>query len=169
MHEEELNEETSSRPNKEQLKRDTQALKAIVVQLIGLPASKLEGISLDEITCSAILAAKKMKRTALKRQIKYLTNLMRNENTEIIGRQLYLLAQPKKQQLDNFHKIEKWRDSLLSGDEGLINDLVDRFPSMDRQYIRQLVRNADKEKAQGRPPKAARTLYRFLMDLTDDD
>jgi len=70
MHDDELNNDISERPNKEQLKRETQALKALVLQLIELPLNKLEGVSLDESTHASLLAAKGMERAALKRRVR---------------------------------------------------------------------------------------------------
>jgi ribosome-associated protein len=161
--------EFSLRPNKAELKRQTQALKDLVQQLIALPAARLEGITIDENIRTAVLAAKKMERTALNRQIKYITGLMREQDEAVITRELYLLAQPHKQQVQAFHEVEQWRDALIAGDDGLLNELIERFSTVDRQHLRQLVRNARKEKAlvmtQGKPPRAARLLFTYLTEL----
>jgi len=165
MKDEENKKDLVERPNKERLKREIQAIKKMVMQLIELPAGKLEGISIDESTCTALMAAKNMERTALKRQIKYITGQMKNENVELIGRELYLLAQPHKEEVQSFHETERWRDALIGGDDDLIHELAERFTAADRQRLRQLVRNARKEKEQGRTPKAARLLFRYLKEL----
>jgi len=159
----------AERPNKEQLKREIEELKKLVLQLIALPASKLEGISLGDITRTAVVAARSMERTALKRQIKYIVGQIRADDVALIGRELYLLAQPHKEEVKAFHETEHWRDALIGGDDGLLNELVQRFPLADRQHLRQLVRNARKEREQGKTPKAARLLFRYLSGLIDQE
>ena len=167
------NDQAATRPNKEEQKRLTQALKDLVVQLIALSPARLEGITIAEATRTAVMAARKMERTALNRQIKYIVGLMRNEDAELIGRQLFLLAQPHKQEVQAFHETEQWRDALIAGDDELINTLVDRFDSADRQQLRQLVRQARKERAQdvpaGKSARAARLLFRYLTGLQGRD
>jgi len=165
MHDDEEFSDVSARPNKEQLKRETQALKLMVLQLIELPLSKLEGLSIAESIHSAIVAAKKMERTALKRQIKYIVGLLREVDIEVLGRELYLLAQPHKKDVQAFHELEQWRDALIGGGDAVINQVLERFDTADRQQLRQLVRNARKEKEQNKPPRAARMLFRYLTEL----
>jgi len=165
MTDEATKKELVERPNKEQQKRQTQALKELIVQLIALPVSKLDGLSLEDGIRTAVRAARAMERTALNRQIKYITGLMRNYDVELISRELYLLAQPHKQEVQAFHETEQWRDALLGGDDAVIDTVVERFVAADRQHLRQLVRNARKEQEQGRTPKAARILFRYLTEL----
>jgi ribosome-associated protein len=44
-------------------------------------------------------------------------------------------------------------------------NLLDTCPDVDRQHLRQLVRNAIRERDQEKPPKAARALFRYLREL----
>jgi len=37
----------------------------------------------------------------------------------------------------------------------------------DRQQLRQLVRNANKESQQNKPPKASRLLFKYLKELQE--
>ena len=55
-----------------------------------------------------------------------------------------------------------------------MNDLFDTFPHADRQQIRQLIKNALKEKSQNKPPANSRKLFKALRTVlsandTDDD
>jgi ribosome-associated protein len=43
--------------------------------------------------------------------------------------------------------------------------LLDEQPHADRQQLRQLVRNAQKELQAEKPPKSSRLLYRYLKTL----
>jgi len=140
------------RPNKTALKREMKVLHDLGRELIELPQSKFETIPLSERMHDAITSGKKMKKAALQRQLRFISSIMHEEDVDAIQLQLKLLAQPIQQANDEFHQIENWRDQLLSGDNELIN---------------QLVRNANKESQQNKPPKAARLLFKYLKELQE--
>jgi ribosome-associated protein len=156
----------AQRPNKEQLKRETLALKELVMQLIELPSGQFDALSLDADVREQILAARKMQRGALKRQIKYLVGLLRDTDRAQLERQLFRLTQVKRQQVQGFHEIERWRDELLDGNDKLIDEIVERYAA-ERQHLRQLVRNARRERDASKPPKSARQLFRYLTELKE--
>jgi len=160
-------EPASARPNKEQLKRQTREIKELVVRMIDMPAARLEGVTLAGATRAAIVTAGKMERTALKRQIKYIVGLMRNEDVTLVGQQLRQLSRPHQQAVRAFHQVEQWRDELIAGNDDLIDTLVERFSHADRQQLRQLVRQARKQPALsgGKSGRAARSLFRYLSAM----
>ncbi len=155
------------RPNKTQLKREMKALHDLGKELVELPGSKLEQITLSETMRDAVIAAKKMKKSALQRQLRFISGILREEDTDSIRMQLDRLALPVQQANDAFHQLEDWRDRLIAGDNELTNELVDKFAQADRQHIRQLVRNASKEAQQGKSPKSSRLLFKYLKDLQE--
>ena len=67
-----------------------------------------------------------------------------------------------------FHRLEQWRDQLLAGDNAVLDTLLNEFDVVDFQYLRQLVRNAAKEKKNNKPPKSARLLFQYLKELQGD-
>jgi len=50
-----------------------------------------------------------------------------------------------------------------------LTDLLDGYPDADRQQLRRLLRNVQKEAATGNPPKSARLLYRYLKELLNTE
>ena len=120
---------------------------------------------MSEKMMEAILQAKTFKRSALRRQLNYIGGLMPDEDFETIQKQLESINRPHHQQVDAFHEIERWQDSLLEGNEALLDELITRFENSDRQHLRQLIRNACKEKQQDKPPKSSRALFRYLSEL----
>ena len=154
------------RPNKTALKREMKILHNLGRELIDLPESKFETIPLSERMHDAIYSGKKMKKSALQRQLRFISSIMNEEDVEAIQLQLKLLAQPINQANDEFHQLEEWRDQLIAGDNELINTLVDEI-NADRQHMRQLVRNANKEAQQNKPPKASRLLFKYLKELQE--
>ena len=41
------------------------------------------------------------------------------------------------------------------------------LPHADRQQLRSMIRNAQKEKAASKPPKAARQIFQYLRELAE--
>ena len=161
--EEEYAEELKS---KSQIKRELLAIKELGAELVTLSNSELEKLPVSATTFSAIQAARAMKKGALKRQLQYIGKLMRNEDPDAIKSTLEALRKPRKEDVTLLHQLESWRDRLVEGDDELLEELIGNYPDIDRQYLRQLVRNGSREKQQNKGPKAARVLFQYLKSLT---
>lgn len=157
--------ELEEQKSKSQIKREIQALRELGQRLVEVPRAKLAQIPLSEEVFEAVCAAKGFKREALRRQLQYIAGLMRDEDADAILIALDRIDQPHHKEVQAFHEIEGWRDELIAGNSALLTELLARFPSADRQYLRQLVRNAQKERSQNKPPKSARLLFQFLSAL----
>ena len=155
----------AERPNKTALKREAEANKALILRIMQLGDSLYQRLELSEALREAIDDAKRFKKQALKRQLIYTTSLMRHEDPAEISAQVDTLERPAKQDTAAFHQLEQWRDQLLNGDTGVLDTLVYTFDGLDIQYVRQLVRNALKEKKNNKPPKSARLLFQYLKEL----
>ncbi|MCL4132277.1 UNVERIFIED_CONTAM: hypothetical protein GTU68_055136 [Idotea baltica] len=113
----------------------------------------------------AIADGRRFSRGALQRQLRRIANLLQHEDLDAINLELTRQKQPSKQQTAEFHQLEQWRDRLIDGDERLLTDLISQFDMIDRQYIRQLVRNAARERKLTKPPKSARSLFQYLSKI----
>ena len=51
---------------------------------------------------------------------------------------------------------------MVAGDETVLGEYLTAYPQADRQQIRQLIRNAQRELSTGKPPKSRRELFRLL-------
>lgn len=156
----------SERPNKTQLKRDMKILHDVGVALVDLAPSRFDEVTLSERMHEAVFTAKKLKKAALQRQLRFISGIMIEEDVETIQLQLRQIALPHQQETEAFHELEEWRDKLISGDNDLMNELVTTL-NADRQHLRQLVRNASKEAQQNKSPKSSRVLFKYLKDLQD--
>lgn len=160
------NHDNDEEKSKSQVKRELHELQDLGKQLVELPAKQLQKLPLSEPLHRAILEAKTFSRRALQRQLKYIGGLIPREDVEAIRRGLDSLLQPHRDHVRDFHETEQQRDRLIAGDDTLLNELVDRHGA-DRQHLRQLVRNAQKEQAQNKPPKSARILFQYLTELRE--
>ena len=157
--------EYAIRPNKTQLKREIKVLNQLGKELIAMPDSALKKVPLSDTMREAIADGKRFTRGALQRQLRRIAKLMEQEDIEAINQEIERQKQPSKQQTAEFHQLEQWRDRLIDGDEKLLTELMDQFPVIDRQHIRQLVRNATLERKKEKPPKSARLLFRYLAEI----
>ena len=155
------------RPNKTQLKRDMKIYHDLGRELVELAQNKLENVTLSERMYDAIVSGKKLKKSALQRQFRFISSIMEEEDVDTILLELKQLALPQEKEVEEFHLIENWRDQLIGGDNNLIEQLVIDIDA-DRQHIRQLVRNGIKEEQQNKPPKSSRLLFQYLKELQEN-
>jgi len=153
------------RPNKTQIKREIKVLNQLGKELIALPERSLKKVPLSETMRQAIADGQRFSRGALQRQLRRIASLMQHEDVDAIQFELARQKQPNKQQTAELHQLEQWRDRLIDGDEKLLTDLISHFPVIDRQHIRQLVRNSNQEKAKDKPPKSYRMLFKYLSEV----
>ena len=125
---------------------------------------------MEEELKEAVLFAKSLKKHgARRRQLQYIGALMRKTDISPIKKSLELISFGQKIDNQNFMKVEKWRDGLISGDGKTFKEIIAFFPNIDRQHLNQLIRNANKEEKKGKPPKSSRQLFRYLKNLLEKD
>jgi ribosome-associated protein len=151
------------------LKEEMQDLQRLGESIVKLPLDRINKIEMPEELREAILLARTLKKHgAMRRQMQYVGTLMRNVDTEPIRSFIDNIKIGSKDESRTFNKLEKWRDDLVNGKAGVMDCVLNELPGVDRQHIRQLVRNAVKEKEKVRPPKASRALFRYLKELTSE-
>ena len=155
------------RPNKEELKREHKALHTLGRELVELPESLFPTIPLSERVKDQIFAAKKFKKAALQRQLRFISTLMLAEDAGAIREALRLIKLPHKKDVEQFHRLETWRDQLIAEDTAVFNEILNAHPTADRQHINQLIRNANKEAKLNKPPKSSRMLFKYLQELQE--
>jgi ribosome-associated protein len=153
--------------SRSQIKRDIRALKELGIRLAGLSKGQLSAIPLSEKTRAAVLAAQGIARNALQRHYRYLSSLLREEDVAAIRVALAGELQPHVEDVAKLHEAERWRDTLLSGDDSQLAAFVARYPACDRAHVRLLVRNARREIELDKPPSSARELFRYVKGLSD--
>ena len=157
--------EDTREKSKSQVKRELIALQQLGRELVGLSSGALQKIPLSDESREAIVHARQLRMGALARQLKHIGKLMRDEDSDAILEALAGLGQPHQQEVDLLHELVSWRDGLIAGEAGLFDQLCQRFPDLDRQHVHQLIRESKKEQTLNKPPKSARTLFRYLHEL----
>lgn len=153
--------------SKSEIKRDAEALKDLGTELVELGKNALERIPLDEDLLAAIELAKKIKKEGRRRQIQLIGKMLRSRDVEPIQTALDKLKNRHNQQISLFHKLETLRDRLVEEGDDVIPTVLELYPEADRQQLRSLVRNAQKEKAAEKPPKSFRQIFQYLRELAE--
>lgn len=161
-------EQQYDRPSKSQLKREMTALQELGEELIAQPKDRVMRVPMPEDVREAILECQKIKdHEGRRRQTQYVGKKMRTlEEDEIAAIQKVLDSWKgaSKAETAAMHALERRRDKLLADDKAL-TELLARHPEVDGQHLRGLIRNARKEQAENKPPKAYREIFQILKQL----
>ena len=155
----------AERPSKSQRKREVHALRDLGEELLAIPEAKLKTLS-DARIVEAVLSCKKItKGNARKRQLQYIAKLMRSTDVDEIQKLIDSLNSNTRTHVMQFHRLEQWRERLIEEDPDAMEEVFAAFPDIDRQHLRQLIRNAIAERLEARePPIHFRKLFQFLKD-----
>ena len=157
----------AERPNKTLIKRELYALQTLAKRIIALPAIHFDALPLSESMYDAFVLARRIERAALQRQIRYIAGRFNEEDIDAIELTMERQNAPQKEAVERLHRVEEWRDKLIGGDNALLTELVSQFEACDAQYLRQLIRNANKEAKANKPPKSSRLIFKYLNDLEE--
>ena len=142
--------------SKSELKREMTELQKLGEELVDLPSAKLEKIPMSELLEEAVMLARRLKnREGKRRQLQYIGKIMRTIDSDAI-----------RLKLESFHH-QSQRDQLIEGGDHAISELLQTHPQLDRQQLRQLVRQAKKEASQNKPPAASRKIFKYLRENTE--
>jgi len=153
--------------SKSEIKRDAEELKRLGLELMELSKNSLDTIPLDEDLRTAIELAQKIKKEARRRQLQLIGKMLRSRDEEPIRLALDKLKNRHNQQVALFHKLEVLRDRLVAEGDEVVPDVLALYPEADRQQLRAMIRNAQKEKAANKPPKAFRQIFQYLRELAE--
>jgi len=152
-------------PSKSSLKRDAAELKKLGDELVALAPHELDALPLDEKLRDAIDLAKRITaHGGAARQRQLIGKILRNTDVAALRAAIAERALGKRMQAREFHRIEVWRDRLLAEGEGALAALLATYPKLDAAELRALIATAHAEASAGRPPAAARALFRRLRE-----
>lgn len=138
-------------------KRRIKQLEGLVVELVELPQGQQKKLPVDEETREYIQEVRSLKGGARKRQIKYITKLLRRDPVESLYEFLAKRKGSELLQKKQFHEIEYLRDILIEEaiatrreakqmqqelaedwQSGVVRDIVDELPAVDAKELTRL-------------------------------
>ena len=153
--------------SKSEIKRDAEELKRLGAEIVELGKNSLDRLPLDEELRDAIELAQRIKKEGRRRQLQLIGKLLRARDPDPIYQALDKLKNRHNQQVALFHKLEALRDRLVEQGDDAIAEVLSLYPHADRQQLRSMIRNAQKEKAANKPPKSYRQIFQYLRELAE--
>ncbi len=141
----ELEEELKS---KTEIKREMYKLQDFAQNLIEMSKHQRSRLPLSEDLKDAMIVADKIanKHEALRRHIRHVAKILLETDLAPINHAIDVMANKHQQETAKFVYLENLRDSLIDNGNDAIEAALAEFTSMERQKLRQLVRQAAKEK-----------------------
>lgn len=165
-------EQEYERPSKSELKRQMDELQKLGAQLVAEPRDRVKRVPMPEDVKDAILMCQTItNHEGRRRQLQFVGKKMRTlseEEVAVIQRTIDSWKGASKAETAALHALERRREKLLTDDKAL-TELLSQHPELDVQHLRTLIRNARKEQAENKPPKAYRELFQILKDLAKQD
>lgn len=156
------------RPSKSELKRQSNELQKLGEQLVDAPRDRVKRVPMpDEVRDAILMCQTITNHEGRRRQLQYVGKMMRSLNEDevaVIQRTIDSWKGTSKAEAAALHAIERRRDKLLADDKAL-TALLGEHPELDAQQLRTLIRNARKEQAENKPPKAYREIFQILKEL----
>jgi ribosome-associated protein len=148
-------------------KQQVEELQKLGAALVDLPAVQLDALGLPALLLAAVREAQRItSHGARRRQMQYIGKLMRKVDPEPVRAALAMIAGQSALARAQQRRLEGWRERLI-GDDLALTAFAGEHPGADLQELRTLIRNARKEIAEGKPPRAQRELFRLLRNFTD--
>jgi ribosome-associated protein len=155
--------------SKTELKNDMIILQKLGEELVNLKPATLEKFPIPEELAEAIKDAQRFKNEARRRQLQYIGRVMRTLDPEPIQAALDKYNNKHAQSTIILHKLEQLRDRVIEKGDAAIDAVMEQYPQADRQRLRQLARQALKEKQASKPPKASREIFQILKELNNEE
>ena len=156
--------------SKSQRKRDMTELQDLGAELEALAKDRLARVPMPESLADAIHAARKItSHEGKRRQMQFVGKVMRSlddDEVAAIRAALEGFKGTSKAETAKMHLMERWRELLLADDANLTKFLGEH-PGVDVQSVRNIIRNARKEKELGKPPKYYRELFQAIKAALD--
>ncbi len=150
-------------------KHEVEELQKLGTALVDLPPAQLEALALPAVLFAAVREAQRItSHEARRRQLQYIGKIMRKVDPKPVraalaavdGRSAAARAQQKR--------LESWRERLIGDDEAL-TAFAGAHPGADLQALRTVIRNARKEIAENKPPRAQRELFRLIREFNEPE
>ncbi len=137
-------------------------------ELVNEARDRVKRVPMPEDVRDAILECQQIRdHEGRRRQLQFVGKKMRTldeEEVAAIQRTIDSWKGLSKADTANMHAMERRRDKLLTDDKAL-TVLLSENPELDVQHLRTLIRNARKEQAENKPPKAYREIFQILKEI----
>ncbi|MDF2179120.1 ribosome biogenesis factor YjgA [Aliiglaciecola sp. CAU 1673] len=156
--------------SKTQLKNEMHELQQLGQKLVDLGQAALAKVPMDTELAEAVKLARRInrKKDGFRRQLQFIGKLMRNRDTTPIRQALDLIENRHQQATVKLHRLERMRDDIVAKGDSAIEAALQENPQLERQKLRQLALQAQREASHNKPPKASREIFQYLKEMLVD-
>lgn len=150
--------------SKSEIKREMYQLQDFAQKLVEMSKHQRSRLSLTEDLQYAMIVADKIanKHEAMRRHIRHIAKILLETDLAPIHQAIDVMANKHQQESSKFTRLEAMRDNLIAQGNSAVEDLLSENSSMERQKLRQLVRQAAKEHKAEQPAKYSKELFQYL-------
>lgn len=159
---------------REQSARETE-LKALAVQLVGLKPQKLAPLGLEEQMLNAILLAQAIKSpNARNRQVSVVRQHLRDLGQDALDDLVVLLEardrgvaprMPSPSAVESTRAAATWTERLVAEGDAALEELLQGYPGLERQVLRQRIRAVAKAGRAANTPELEQVRDRLRLEL----
>lgn len=154
--------------SKTKKKRESEELQKLGAALIELPAVQLDALGLPAELLAAVREAQRISsHEARRRQVQFIGKVMRRIDPEPVRAAVAAITSQSATARARQKRLEQWRERLIA-DDAALTEFAGGHAGADLQEMRTLIRNARREIAEGKPPRAQRELFRVLRNFSHD-
>lgn len=152
--------------SKTEIKREMHDMQDFAFKIINMSKHQRSRLPLtDELKDAMILADKiKTKHEALKRHTRYVAKVLLETDLEPIRHAIDVMANKHQQETAKHTRLEEMRDRVISEGNNFVEELISEYGTIERQKIRQLMRQAAKEVKAEKPAKYFKELFAYLKE-----
>ena len=149
-------------------KQHVEELQKLGAALIALPSATLDALDLPAQLLAAVRDAQRFtSHGARRRQVQFIGKIMRKIDPEPVRTAVEAITNQSATVRARQKRLEQWRERLIA-DDAALTAFASEHTGTDLQAMRTLIRNARKEIAESKPPRAQRELFRVLRDFSGD-
>ncbi|QQX79699.1 ribosome-associated protein [Shewanella sp. KX20019] len=139
-------------------------------KLVLLSKTQIERLNLDEIVYDNVLKAKtiKINTEAYRRHLQYIGKLMRYVDIEALQLAMKNVLNQNSNESAKSNVADKTRDQLLSEGDTAIQALIEKHPALERQKLRQFVRQTKKELTKNADISLSKTAKEFSKYIRNE-
>jgi ribosome-associated protein len=149
-------------------KRELMAIQETALKMMDLSLSDFNSLSLDaEVRREVELTRSIKAHSARRRSLRHLIRIIFDAGHEEVKLTLVKVSAGKKETNRRFHEIEKMRDAFVAGKDDAVEVVMEKYPSADRQRLKNLARNIKKEKSEAGVVRQKRVIFQYLRELSE--
>lgn len=158
-------------PSKSQVKREMKALRDLGERITELPRAQRDALPKGEKLTRALEEFDRIRsREARRRHLSFIGKVLRStEDLDALVAAMEANDAASATHTRALHALEAWREALIESDAALVA-FLDRWPTVDRPRLRNLLRAARREvEAAGQDAAPPRRRYRELFQLLREE